>query len=1107
MKLKSLAGLRRLSLALVLVGITLPWTVLEAGGAWAQTSRDRAITVLQPLKNERVNNDRRVALVIGNSRYQSVDPLDNPVNDATDMASALRALGFEVILETDADLPTMGSALNRFSDLLSQGRVGLFYYAGHGIQFEGQNYLLPVDVSLREDRDLEYVALSLDKVFREMGRANSAINLVILDACRNNPFAQSGSSVGGLATPINGASDVLIAYATSPGSVAADGEGRNGTFTAALLEHLPEPGVEVERLLKRVRATVQEKTMGRQVPWTTSSLVGEFAFNPDGTVAPTPVVAMRPEASSPIRSSSVETSVPKPSAPPEPPEPLAASTPNTPSESVRDEVIPISTETRRGDRYPLQGQAGQAVEVSLDSTDFDPYLILQTDRGEKVAEDDDGGVGNNALLTATLPESGNYEIIVSSYEEGSEGTYELSINGRSQEGMLRPTAPLIETVNVKRGDRYAFEGEAGQEVQISLDSLDFDPYLILQNAAGETIAENDDSFTGYNALLNFTLPETGRYQVIATSYGGGAMGSYDLQVNATEQVNPPLLQPSGTRLDLEERVVTKTRTSPGDRVSLKGNANQAWNISLDSEDFDTYLILQNQDGEVIAESDDREGSTNSYLQVTLPETGTYDLIASAFAPESSGGFQLYATDLQRSATPVLAENGTLTPEATPTEIRYVRNADAYSFQGEAGQILEISLNSDEFDTYLALQNAAGETIAQDDDSGSERNALLNVLLPDSGSYRVVARGYEDTSVGAYQFQINSLSLKPTPLLQEQGSLSDQDALLPNTDTQKRSDRYSLNGQSGQRLEINLRSPEFDTYLILQDAAGNTIAENDDRMVGDTNSRLSTILPEAGTYQVLVTGFSEDSRGLYDLTVQEAQVTKAIQPLTQGQLEPTDRLVTDTLTRQGDRYTIQGAAGETLEVRMNSDDFDSYLVLQNENGELIAENDDGDDRNSVISTVLPSSGTYTILATAYESGAVGRYSVSADRVNLTETPILDTTGQLDSQTETISSRYFRQGEAYTFSGEAGQSVLISLDSEDFDTYLILQNDRGETLAEDDDGGEEGSNSALRFTLPETGTYRVLVTPFNEGFSGAYDLKVYGQRLITPAIVEVQGTLGD
>ncbi|MGA0199865.1 MAG: caspase family protein, partial [Prochlorotrichaceae cyanobacterium] len=152
MKLKSLAGLRRLSIAVVLVGISLPLTVLESGMAWAQTSSDRAITVLQPLKNERVNNDRRVALVIGNSRYQTVDPLDNPVNDATDVASALRALGFEVILETDAHLPTMGSALNRFSDLLSQGRVGLFYYAGHGIQFEGQNYLLPVDVSLREDR-------------------------------------------------------------------------------------------------------------------------------------------------------------------------------------------------------------------------------------------------------------------------------------------------------------------------------------------------------------------------------------------------------------------------------------------------------------------------------------------------------------------------------------------------------------------------------------------------------------------------------------------------------------------------------------------------------------------------------------------------------------------------------------------------------------------------------------------------------------------------------------------------------------------------------------------------------------------------------------------
>ena len=146
-------------------------------------------------------------------------------------------------------------------------------------------------------------------------------------------------------------------------------------------------------------------------------------------------------------------------------------------------------------------------------------MILQTDGGEKIAEDDDSGTGNNSLLTATLPQSGNYEVIVSSYEEGSAGTYAVKIDGRSQEGVLSATAPLIETVNVKRGDRYAFDGRAGQDIQISLESLDFDPYLILQNAAGETIAENDDSFNSYNSLLNFTLPDTGQYQLLATSYG------------------------------------------------------------------------------------------------------------------------------------------------------------------------------------------------------------------------------------------------------------------------------------------------------------------------------------------------------------------------------------------------------------------------------------------------------------------------------------------------------------------------------------------------------------------------------------------------------------
>ena len=1112
-------GLRRLSTAVLIVGMSLPLTVLGSAMAWAQTSSDRSIMVLQPLKNERVGTDRRVALVIGNGAYQTVSPLANPPNDATDIANALRGLGFEVILETNADLPTMGLALNRFADLLAQGNVGLFYYAGHGIQFEGQNYLMPVDAAVRDERDLDYSALPLDKVFREMSRAGNEVNLVILDACRNNPFPQqSRASVGGLATPSNSASGVLIAYANAPGAVAADGEGRNGTFTAALLEHLAEPGLEVEQMLKRVRATVKEKTQDRQVPWTSSSLVGEFSFNPDGSAAPTTLVAMRP-GSEPLNSTrsatSGETTLPKlpPSATPAtpaervaPPETVAVSS----SRSVPDEVIPISTESRRGDRYPFQGRAGQSLQIGVESTDFDPYLVLQTDRGEKIAEDDDSGTGNNSLLTATLPESGNYEVVVSSYEDGSTGNYEVSIDGRKQRGVLSATAPLIETVNVKRGDRYAFDGQAGQDVQISLESTDFDPYLILQNAEGETIAENDDSFNSYNSLLNFTLPDTGEYQLLATSYSDGADGAYALKVNATEQVTPPLLS-TGAQLTLEERVATQTRISPGNRIPIKGTANQILNISLDSTDFDTYLILQDSNGEVIGESDDREGSTNSFLQATLPKTGNYDLIASSFAADATGSYQLEAIEQQRSTTSLLNTSGTWTPGANPVEIRYRRSADAYTFEGEAGQIVEIGLESEEFDPYLTLEKLGagdgGETIVEDDDSGTDRNALLNLVLPETGTYRVFARGYEDSSEGAYQFQINALSLVPSPLLQEQGSVTDQDPLIPIPDSTKRGDRYSLNGQAGQRLEINLTSPEFDTYLILQDGEGNTIAENDDRVPGDGNSRLTALLPATGTYQVIVTGFSEESRGLYDLKAQEARVSKTIQPLTRDRLDPSEQIVTNTLVRHGDQYTLQGAAGETIEARMNSDELDTYLVLQNDRGELVAENDDGDGRNAVLSAVLPSNGTYTLLATAYGEDTVGNYTLSADRVQIDERPLLNTSGQLTSQSETITSRYFRQGKAYTFSGQAGQVVLIELESNEFDTYLIVQNDRGETLAQDDDGGAEGSNSALRFTLPETGTYRVVVTPFNEGYSGAYSLKVSGERLITPAIVETTGRLGD
>ena len=233
------------------------------------------------LISQRQTSTKRVALVIGNSDYQHGSKLRNAVNDANDIAKTLKELNFDVILLTNGNLRSMDQSLERFYRQLQQGAVGLFYYAGHGIQVNGENYLIPVDARLNRESEVNYESLPLGKLLAAMEESDNGVNIVILDACRDNPFGRSwtrSSSNKGLAAIQNSATGTFIAYATGPGDVAQDGTGRNGTFTEALLKNLRNPNQNVEEIFKQVRVDVANKTNNAQVPWTTSSLIGDFYF-------------------------------------------------------------------------------------------------------------------------------------------------------------------------------------------------------------------------------------------------------------------------------------------------------------------------------------------------------------------------------------------------------------------------------------------------------------------------------------------------------------------------------------------------------------------------------------------------------------------------------------------------------------------------------------------------------------------------------------------------------------------------------------------------------------------------------------------------------------
>lgn len=237
--------------------------------------------------------ERRVALVVGNSDYRVAPRLRNPGNDAAAMAARLRSLGFEVFEAIDADKVKLGDGLKEFGRATQNADVALFFYAGHGIQVDGQNYLVPTDAHVQFEEEIPLELVSLNTVLRQMERG-SKTNIVFLDACRDNPFADelSRSAATRGAVPLSkGLGEVrtvpgtYIAFATDPNRVAADGSGNNSPFTEALLRHIDSPGTSIQDMMIRVRRDVSGATNAQQTPWDSSSLLEPFAFVP-ATAAP-----------------------------------------------------------------------------------------------------------------------------------------------------------------------------------------------------------------------------------------------------------------------------------------------------------------------------------------------------------------------------------------------------------------------------------------------------------------------------------------------------------------------------------------------------------------------------------------------------------------------------------------------------------------------------------------------------------------------------------------------------------------------------------------------------------------------------------------------------
>ena len=491
--------------------------------------------------------ERRVALVVGNGAYENAGTLRNPVNDARSVAQSLQRLGFNVMLRENRSQREMAQDIREFGRQLDQNTVALYYYSGHGIQVKGENYVVPVDAAISNEEEVEYGTVNVGLVMAQMEAARSRVNIVFLDACRNNPFARSfRSSSNGLAM-MNAPAGTFIAYATAPGDVASDGTAAagNGLYTQQLLRFLNQPGLPIEQMHKQVRIAVTQASNGDQVPWESSSIMGDFYFAGNNTTPGTVQTAApsathnQPEAIDNERASDAVA--------------LTAGQRRTGQLQRGD---PVMDDGSLFDIYTYQARAGERLTLTMRSDAFDTYLTVARMVGEEmelIVRDDDSGGGTNSRAEFTVDRDGPIFIAANALSEGMTGAYRIELAaaggseriavGQSRTGALARTDPMM--ADSSYYDTYSYQGRQGERLRISMSSGAFDTYLAIGQVVDGRFRElaNNDDADGTNSVLDVTLPTAGTYQIRANSFLKGQTGAYTLAV-ATGGGAPPQPRPS-----------------------------------------------------------------------------------------------------------------------------------------------------------------------------------------------------------------------------------------------------------------------------------------------------------------------------------------------------------------------------------------------------------------------------------------------------------------------------------------------------------------------------------------------------------------------------------
>ncbi|MBN1476554.1 hypothetical protein JXA47_07370 [Candidatus Sumerlaeota bacterium] len=703
------------------------------------------------------------------------------------------------------------------------------------------------------------------------------------------------------------------------------------------------------------------------------------------------------------------------------------------------------------DAYFFVGQANQPVEITVSSQDFDTFLVLRSPTGAEEMNDDARDGSTDSQIATVLSETGTHTVTVTSFAPDQTGTYEItlrrgrvgqsSVDAPSTSSATAPTpsqaTPIAygETVQgslsatdaIRSGcweDHFEFTGSTGDAVTIALDSVEVDPLVrLISPVGGET--SDDDHGEGTNALLQVTLSETGTHTIVATTFNPGEQGSYTLRLEGGPAAALPPVPPGASALAVGQSVTghldpTDTRRSGGQWAEhhlLPVVPGDVIEITMSSPDVDSYVILRAPSGHEVFD-DDGGAMFDSRLVATITESGLHEIIATSYGPEEQGRYTLAVNRTTAAAAavtspPIPPFGGMMftrtvsgpTGQGTPIQIGQAISGtlragdeelpsgtlfDRYSFLGEAGQAVEVIMESQLVDTYLIVRRPNGEQQENDDYQMSTSISRVHMTFAETGYHDIIATTFFAGESGSYSLTVSAAEpLRNThggPIRVGQSVEGVLAAGDPTMTDGEYCDEYELEVQSGQQIQIRLTSGDFDTYLVYLDPSG--IQQDNDDMDFDLNSGLDVTVGASGTARIGVTSYRPGAIGSYTLRVDGESLGGALgvrsaipnagpsTALTRGrtvngQLGPGDQIL--STGELCDVFSMFGQAGQTFTVSLSSGDLEPRILIRLPGGEQI-ESSPPTGGETTLNATVPQTGPCTIVATTTTTGQMGRYSL-------------------------------------------------------------------------------------------------------------------------------------